>query len=133
MANERIARIGKPARMGPATADHVWRDIGRQFRARRLALHWSAKDVERNGGPTYKTVLTVERGDTARVELLERHADTLGLTLLDVLRSAVGTASLSHDALAVARAYEQTHPQGQAALLAMARVLTALPPPRTGH
>ena len=117
----RAARQGmKPAE----TPADIWRNIGTLLAARRKALGWSASDVQRNGGPTYKTVLSVERGRVSRLDLLDRHALALDLDLCDVLRDALGIpAQFSGDACYVARSWAVAPPAGRTALKALARHL----------
>lgn len=106
------------------TAAAIWLDVARQLRERRKALGWSTQKVERNGGPTYKTVQATEAGDLARIDLLERHAVALGLNLRDVLRAACGMPEpFSVDARFVARVYDRTTSEGKDALKGMARAL----------
>jgi transcriptional regulator with XRE-family HTH domain len=98
-------------------------EVGRALRRRREQQRWSPQDVERHGGPSHKTVMKVERGDAIRHDLATRIAEALGLNILDVYRTILGTTGVSADALKIARVYDHAEELGQAALRQMAEAL----------
>lgn len=84
-------------------------------------------DVERAGGPSYKTVQAIEAGDIGTVDSLDKCATALGLSLVDVL-SSVLTAQLtplSPEAAQVVRKFAETTVEGRHALVAIAKALPA--------
>jgi hypothetical protein len=106
----------------------LWEAVGDILRKRRLRLGWhNPIDVQKHGGPTYHIVTEHEHGRIRTVAKLAQHADTLGLTLVDVLRTALEKASnrISPEAAAILRKFQQTSPEGRQALFLMAK---ALPP-----
>jgi hypothetical protein len=99
----------------------IWTDVGRQLRARRIELGWSATEVTRHGGPNYKTVLKAERGQISQAALVDRHAQALDLDVAELLRRAVGLApALNGDALKLVRSFERCTAPGRRLLLAIA-------------
>lgn len=122
----------------------MWRAVGEFLLVyRKQRLHWDAVDVERHNGPSGKTVATVEAGEAKRVDVLEKHAAALGLSIVDVLRSVLDSSGspLSPEAELIVRTYERTTVEGRAALLSLARALPDAPavgeplahrPPRRG-
>lgn len=111
------------------TPEELWRAVGELLLVQRNRRGWNASDVERHGGPTYKTVQAIERGDVGRVDLLARHAEALDLSLVDLLRSALTRTSkpLSPEAEQVVRKFERTTVEGRQALLALAQALPDAP------
>lgn len=117
-----------PKAIPTVTAEQLAHLVGARLKARRLALHWTVSDVQAKGGPTYHTVQKIEAGAQAGIDVLERHITALGLTLREVFTAALTPPGreqrvFSRDASEVARVYDQATPEGQAALLSMARAL----------
>jgi hypothetical protein len=106
------------------TPEELWRAVGELLLVQRTRLKLNPIDVERNGGPTYKTVQTIELGEIGRVDILAKHAAALGLSIVDVLRSALDTTgALSPEKALIVRKFEQTTVAGRTALLALAHAL----------
>lgn len=105
--------------------DDLWRAVGEILLVRRNRLKWNTSDVMRHGGPNYKTVGAIERGKVGRVGELTRHAEALGLSIVDVLRSALDKSStkLTPEAAAVVRHFERTTVAGRQALVTTAQAL----------
>lgn len=107
------------------TPEELWRAVGEMLLVQRNRRNWNASDVERHGGPTYKTVQAIEKGRVGRVDNLARHAEALGLSLVDLLRAALSKTNkaLSPEAEQVVRKFERTTVEGRQALLALAQAL----------
>lgn len=107
------------------TPEELWRAVGEILLLQRNRKDWNASDVERHGGPTYKTVEKIEKGLIGNVDKLAMHAEALGLALVDVLRTALAktTMPLSPEALQVVRKFEMTTIDGRQAFLQLARAL----------
>ena len=56
------------------SADDFWRDIGEELLKLRHRRQWLPTDVEKNGGPSYKTVQAIEHGKIGNLQSLEQHA-----------------------------------------------------------
>ena len=112
------------------TPEDLWRAVGESLLLHRNRRGWNASDVERHGGPSYKTVQKHERGDIANVEKLAMHTEALGLSLVDVLRAALDRTSvpLSPEAAQIVRKFESTTLQGRQALLTVAQLLPDVAP-----
>jgi hypothetical protein len=111
------------------TPEELWRAVGEVLLLHRTRKKWKPFDVERHGGPTYKTVQAIERGDIGRVDMLAQHAEALGLSIVDVLRSALdrSSAPLSPEAAQIVRKFERATVEGRQALLALAQALPDAP------
>jgi hypothetical protein len=107
------------------TPEQLWRAVGELLLIARTRREWNASDVEHHGGPTYKTVQKIERGEVGQVAMLAQHAEALGLSLVDVLRAALERTAtpLSPEAALVLRKFERTTVEGRQALLALCQVL----------
>lgn len=107
------------------TTPELWKALGDALTLRRKDRGWNHSDVERQGGPNYKTVANHERGRIIRVDKLEAHVNALGWTLSDLLRAVLGSAEqpLSPEAAQVVRVFQRTTVAGRQALLALAVAL----------
>lgn len=107
------------------TPEDLWRAVGEILLVHRTRKKWNPIDVERHGGPTYKTVQAIELGDVGRVDMLARHAEALGLSIVDVLRSALdqSKSKISPEAARIVRKFQATTVEGREALMALARAL----------
>ncbi len=103
------------------------RAIGVELQRARLARKWRPTDVEKRGGPSYKTVQAIEDGEPGHVESLEKCAKALDLSIVDVFYAvlASGETPLSPEAAHLVQKFSETTIAGRQALLAMAN---ALPP-----
>lgn len=118
------------------TPTELWRSVGEILAGHRIRREWNHSDVERHGGPTYKTVQQIERGKIGTVTNLARHCEAMGLSVVDVLRAALDRTAqpLSPEAVQVVRKFERTTVEGRQALLFLARALPeAKPEPSTPH
>lgn len=107
------------------TPDEFWEAVGELLAKARRKRNWKPIDVERHGGPNYKAVQDIDRGVVKKVEMLARYADALGLSLLDILRSALDRSakSITPEAAQILRKFEQTTVEGRQALLSLAQAL----------
>lgn len=107
------------------TPADLWLAVGRVLERTRLDRHWRPIDVERAGGPSYKTVQAIERGDAGTVEMLEKHAHVLDLSIVDVLASILTRAvnPISPEASQIVRKFSSTTVEGRQAMLAIANAL----------
>ena len=118
------------------TSDEMWRAVGRQLRDARLTRQWKPIDVERAGGPSYKTVQAIEQGEAGAIESLDKCARALDLSIVDILYSVLESRvrPLSPEAAQVVRKFSETTIEGRTALLAVANALqpagemTGMPP-----
>jgi len=104
----------------------LWLKVGKLLREARERRGWRYPfDVEKHGGPVGATVQNHEIGDIRTVDALNRHAEALGLALVDLLRAALSEAQkpISPEAERVLRTFERTTVQGRQALLTMAQAL----------
>jgi hypothetical protein len=111
------------------TAEEMWRAVGGYLASQRRERRLSASAVERKGGPNYKTVTAIDRGEIGQVDKLEQYVQALGLVLPDVLRVVLATdvAPLSPEASFLLRTFERTTTRGRTALLDVARVVPIQP------
>lgn len=107
------------------TPDELWRAVGEILLVQRTRKQWNHSDVERHGGPNYKTVGSIERGKIGNLQKLTRHAEALGLSVVDVLRTALRSTSkpLTPEADTLLRRFGQIGVKGRGVLLSMAQVL----------
>jgi hypothetical protein len=105
----------------------MWQGVGEHLQRARLALKWKPIDVERAGGPSYKTVQAIENGEAGNTESLDKCARALGLSIVDVLHHVLSTREtpLSPEAAHIVRKFNETTIAGRTALLSVAN---ALPP-----
>jgi hypothetical protein len=117
------------AKSHTVTAAEFIQNVADQLAARRLDLEWSVSDVQRHGGPTYKTVQKIEAGHVAAPDVMEKHITALGLTLGEVYTAAftppgrVQPSRFSQEALDIARVFDQASPKGKQAFRALAQAL----------
>lgn len=119
----------------------LWLAVGKALQLARLNRKWKPIDVERAGGPTYKTVQAIEGGDVGTVESLDKCARALGVSIVDVLYAVLESRvkPLTPEASQVARIFSETTVAGRTALLALANALpraaetSGLPPIPAGE
>lgn len=106
------------------TADAFWKHVGETLLLLRTRRGWDQVDIERQGGgPNHKTVKAIESGNIGTIDKLTAHADALGVSIVDVIRSVLSPQPLSPEAQYVIRAYEDAGLKGRQALLAMAQAI----------
>ncbi len=107
------------------TSADMWQAVGKQLQDARLRRKWKPIDVERKGGPSYKTVQAIENGEAGNTESLDKCARALGLSIVDVLHSVLSSREtpLSPEAARLVRKFNETTIDGRTALLAMANAL----------
>lgn len=107
------------------TSAEMWQAAGLVLQRARLDRKWKPIDVERAGGPTYKTVQAIEDGRVGNVKNLEKFAEALQISLVDVLHGVLASrvTPLSPEAAQVVRKFAETTVAGRTALLAMANAL----------
>ena len=103
------------------------RAVGEQLQRVRLRRKWRPTDVQHAGGPTYKTVQAIEKGEAGHIESLDKCAQALQLSIVDVVDSVLRAREtpLSPDAAHLVKKFNEMTIDGRMALLAMAN---ALPP-----
>jgi hypothetical protein len=113
------------------TPAELWKAVGLALQRARLDRHEKPIDVERAGGPTYKTVQAIEAGDTGTVDSLEKCARALDLSIVDVLHAVLESrvTPLSPEAAQIVRKFAETTVAGRTALLATANALPLAEPP----
>jgi len=117
------------------TPTELWKEVGRALKLRRVEINWRPIDVERAGGPSYKTVQAIEAGEVGTVESLAKCAAALELSIVDVLQTILDAnqTALTPEAAQVVRKFNATTVRGRSAIVALA---DALPddeaPPTTG-
>jgi hypothetical protein len=123
------ASLGESFYNVSVTPGEMWRDVGKVLRDARLDKHLTPLDVERAGGPTYKTVQAIEDGRAGNVRNLEKCAAAPQLSIVDVLYAVLNSRErpLSPEAAQIVRTYAETTVAGRTALVALSN---ALPPMR---
>jgi transcriptional regulator with XRE-family HTH domain len=103
----------------------MWRAVGEHLQRVRLARKWTRTDVERAGGPSYKTVQAIEDGEVGNVESLDKCATALGLSLPDIINAVLEAREtpLSPEAALIVKKFNETTIAGRTALLQVAYVL----------
>ena len=109
------------------TSGDLWKGVGKTLKLKRIDRDWRPIDVERAGGPSYKTVQAIEKGQAGNVESLDKYARALNLSIVDILYGVLAseTTALSPEAAHVVRMFAQTTVEGRTAILA---IVNALPP-----
>jgi len=106
------------------TSGELWKEVGRTLKLKRVDRDWRPIDVERAGGPSYKTVQAIEKGRAGNVESLDKYATALGLSLVDILYGALSPdTALSAEAAHVVRMFSRTSVEGRTAIVAMVNAL----------
>jgi hypothetical protein len=118
------------------TDTELWLAVVRVLQRARLDKKWKVLDVERAGGPTYKTVQMIEEGQIGTIDKLTSCARALGLTAVDILAHVIETQQqpLSPEAAQIVRKFAEMTVEGRTALLATANALAvaAAPSPTAG-
>jgi hypothetical protein len=112
------------------TSAEMWRDVGEHLQRVRLARKWKPIDVERMGGPSYKTVQAIEDGEAGHTDSFDKCARALGLSLPDIINTVLSAREkpLSPEEALIVRKFNATTIAGRTALLSVAN---ALPPARS--
>lgn len=128
--------------MFPVTADDLWREVGRILeRARGGVAFTNIRDAT---GIDPKTLQSIEAGSPGNLSKVERYAQHLGLSLVDVLRSLLSAVALTTDAAELLRRWDDLSPRQRKAYLQLLRVAgpdvaeepptsSPLPPARRGR
>jgi hypothetical protein len=119
------ATVGESFYNVDVTPGEMWQAVGKMLQHARVDRNWRPIDVERAGGPSYKTVQAIEAGDIGTVESLDKCAGALDLSIVDILQSVLASTitPLSPEAAQVVRKFTQTTVAGRTALLSMAHAL----------
>ena len=133
------ASLGKTFYNSNVTPAELWLAVGHVLTRTRLDRKWRPIDIERSGGPSYKTVQAIESGEVGTVESLEKHARALDLSIVDILQAILAktVTPLSPEAAQIVRKFSTTTVEGRQALLAIANALPTVeapsptPPPAT--
>lgn len=118
--------------VGAVDLADMLRGVGEHLQRARLSRKWKVTDVERAGGPSYKTVQAIEEGDAGHIESLDKCAKALQLSIVDVMYAVLASREtpLSPEAAQLVRQFNETTIAGRTALLAMANALPAAASPR---
>jgi hypothetical protein len=113
------------------TPAELWQQVGKILERARHDRKWRPADVERHGGPSYKTVQAIEVGDVGTVDMLDKCATALGISIVDVIHSVLASkvTPLSPEAAQIVRKYAETTVAGRHALVALAIALPTEAPP----
>lgn len=105
------------------TPDELWRKVGRILRDAREARAWTVSQVARRAGVDGKTVSSIETGDVGNVDKLQLHAEAFGMTIVDVLVTALERTKtpLSPEARQLLRRFERISVPARQALLQVAQ------------
>lgn len=119
------AALGESFYNVAVTAGELWRAVGKKLELARHERKWRPMDVERAGGPSYKTVQAIELGQAGNVKGLEKCARALDLDLVDILYAVLESqvTPLTPEAAHVIRAFSETTVAGRTAMLALANAL----------
>ena len=111
------------------TSAELWLKVGKVLERQRVDLKWRPIDVERAGGPSYKTVQAIEDGTVGTVESLDKFARALNLSIVDILQSILASTvtPLSPEAAHVVRKFSRTNVAGRTAMLALANAVVDEP------
>lgn len=93
-----LAKVATVFYAAGVASDDLWLAVGKEIQARRLRLNYSSTDAVKRSireAPVTNTLTAVEEG-RASIMSVERYCAALGITLADVLRSAV-VAMHEHD------------------------------------
>jgi hypothetical protein len=103
----------------------MWNEVGKILEQTRIQRKLRPMDVERAGGPSYKTVQAIDNGQIGNVESLDKYARALKLSIVDILHDvlAAKTTALSPEAAQVVRKFVQTTVEGRTAMLSVANAL----------
>ena len=112
------AAVGETFYNVSVTPTELWKEVGRALRLRRVEINWRPIDVERAGGPSYKTVQAIEAGEAGTVESLAKCAAALELSIVDVLQTILDAnqTALTPEAAQVVRKEWTTHAAGRSCL-----------------
>ena len=107
------------------TPAEMWQAVGKVLERARLDRKWRPVDVERAGGPSYKTVQAIDAGDAGTVEMLEKYAHALGLSIVDILDSVLTSTRtpLTPEAAHVVRKFYGTTVEGRHAMVTVSNAL----------
>jgi hypothetical protein len=113
--------------VGAVTFEEMCQAVGEHLQRARLARKWKPIDVERAGGPSYKTVQAIENGEAGNFESLHKCATALQLSIVDVLYAVLAARErpLSPEAAHIVQKFNEATIAGRTALLSVA---SALPP-----
>lgn len=112
------------------TEKELWEAVGTQLLLRRTKLGLKPFHITKKGGPNYRTVSAIEKGEVGRVDRVEDYARIVGLSLVDILRSvfAPEQVPLSPEATKVLDKFRRTTPGGRSLLYQMALELPVAGP-----
>ena len=99
--------------------------VGEALQRERLKRKWTLTDVEHHGGPSYKTVKTIEEGTPGAFESLDKCAHALGLEIVDVLDAVLTSRvkPLTPEAAMIVRIFNETTVEGRTAFVSLANAV----------
>jgi len=115
--------------VGMVTWEELWRAVGEQLQRARLKRKLTPLDVERHGGPSYKTVQAIEDGEIGNVNNVDRVARALGLSAVDIIYAVLAAREvpLSPEAALIIRKFNETTVEGRSVLVQVANVIPSAP------
>lgn len=101
----------------------MWRHVGRILEDARNERDWTVRATAKTAGIDSKTVKSIEDGAPGNVDKLERHAEALGFTVVDVLVMALerATSPLNREASQMLRHFGRISKRARQALLLAAK------------
>ena len=113
--------------VGAVTSRTCGRRSANELQRARLSRKWKPIDVERAGGPSYKTVQAIENGEAGNIESLDKCARALGFSIVDVLYAVLTSREtpLSPEAAHIVRKFNETTIAGRQALLSVGKRIAA--------
>jgi hypothetical protein len=77
-------------------------------------------DIERAGGPSFKTVENIEAGDAGTVQTLDKYARVLNLSIVNILSDILTPPALSPEAAHIVRRFNRMSVRSRIAMVAAA-------------
>lgn len=115
------------------TTSDLWRAVGRELRDEReqQGLKWFHVSTKAKPKIDPKTLQAIERGDPGTMDTVERYAQVLGLSIVDVLSRVMKAAEErpTREAGALMRCFEQLDGENRMLVLWTARRLLEQQPP----
>lgn len=118
-----LAESGLVSYHAGVTEAEFWRGVGRTLADQRKERGITAHAIEKDGGPTNKTVQDIEAGDIGQLSKLREYAASIKVDLVDVFKAVLRDEFEPAPELElVIRKFERADLEGRAAIVAVARV-----------
>lgn len=107
------------------TSDELWKAVGGALAVRTLQRKWTPIDIERAGGPHYKTVQRIDRGEIGNIANVERYANVLGTSVVELLQTILKPVEgLTPEMMEIAQRYERMTVRARSSMLSVAMALS---------